>query len=399
MKKHILGLLISSVSLSAWAATSTIEVSAFYHEDAGFDASKEVVGFYRSLEQMNTLMSAKGIDAEFQPTYVGTITSSDMASTTDVFDGRVYMSGLSSSVQSKTDVGDVALGIFVQSSTVAGNSQVTTDATYVEKPNSTRKIAIAGGYGLGRDGGKSGTVLTVGHELFHAIGAVHESSQTVVFNSYGTSRTDGFANTCDNGYISLIGASSVFTDISNISIAGAADCMGSGNVVGFVNQYAPATASIAASRNNRTLTVSAVENENTQSFDVTVTRTSTSSAETIQLFIAGGYSDTGVGLTPISLSFPASTSSVTTAVLFDDIYPAFEAAGGTENSTYAVAIGEAEVSTSAYDLLSANTLWTTSVDENTSTTEGSGGGGGGSLGFVVLPILALLGGLRRKRTV
>ncbi|ENI4488014.1 GlyGly-CTERM sorting domain-containing protein [Vibrio fluvialis] len=399
MNKHILGLLIGSVSLSAFAATSTIEVSAFYHEDAGFNASQEVVGFYRSLERMNTLMSAKGIDASFQPTYVGTITSSDMASTTTVFDGRTYMSGLSASVQSKTNVGDMAIGIFTQGSGVIGNSQVTTDATYVDEPNATRKAAIAGGYGLGRSGGYSATVFTIGHELFHAIGAAHDSTDAAVFNSYGTSRTDGFANTCANGYSSLMGSASVYTDVSNISIAGATDCTGSGDVVDFVNQYAAATASIAASRNNRTLTVSAVENANTQAFDVTVTRTSTGSAETIKLFIAGGYSDTGVGLTPVSLSFPASTASVTTSVLFDDVYPAFKAANGTENSTYAVAIGENEVSASAYDLLTVNTLWTASDD--TSSTDGgdSGSGGGGSLGFIVLPILVLLGFARRKRII
>ncbi len=399
MKKQALGILISSLPISVFASsTSTIEVSAFYHEDAGFNASMEVVGFYRSLEQMNTLMAAKGVNLRFSPTYVGTLTSSEISASTDVFDARVAMSGLDAAIQSKTNVGDMAVGVFTKdNSSVIGNSQVTTDDTYTTEPNVTRKVAIAGGYSLGYDAEYSATVYVIGHELFHAFGAAHDASDATVFNSSGSGRADGYSNTCDNGYASLMGAAAVNTQVANISIAGASDCLGDGDVVDFVNQYAAATASIASSRNNRTLTVTAAENENTQAFDVTVTRSATSLTETIKLFIAGGYSDTGVGLDPISLSFPASIASVTTTVYFDDVYSAFEAAHGTENSTYAVAIGEDEVSASSYDLLSVNTLWSATASEN-DTSSGSEGGSGGSLGVVVMLILVLAGFVRRKHS-
>lgn len=389
--------LFAAYSAFSFSASTTVEVSAFYHEDAGFNASKEVVGFYRSLEQMNTLMAAKGVNMTFAPTYVGTFTSSEMSASTDVFDGRSTMSGLDVSVQTKTNVGDLSVGIFSQGSGVVGNSQVTTDDTYVYETSLTRKVAIAGGYSLGRSDEYSATVLTIGHELLHAVGAAHDATGASVFNSSGSGRTDGFANTCANGYTSLMAENSVYTQLVNISLAGAGDCLGAGDVVDFINQYAAAVGAIQPSRDNRTLVVSAVENVNTQSFDITVTRSNTASSEAITLYIAGGYNDTGLGLEPITLAFSPSSSSETTSVSFDDVYPLFEAAKDSVNSTYVVATGENEVVAKTFDLLTINTLWTAQAAETDHNVDnGSSSSGGGSLGFGWAVVLLLAAALRKR---
>lgn len=400
MKKHLLvGLVSSLLSATAYSAT-TIEVSAFYQSGSGFNVSQEIVGVYRSLENINELMAEKGINAEFKPTYFGTLSDSEVAPTENVFSGLQYMNGLDANIEDKTDVGDIAIGIFPRLGRDYGFSQLTQDDTYTDEPNETRKIAIAGEAAMGLSD-SSALVYLAGHELFHAIGAVHEQSGAISFNTQGDSREDGFANTCDNGYQSLMGASSLYTDKENISIAGAIDCsVGGGDVVDFVNQYASSVGTIAAERNNRTLTVSASENMNTQSFDISVTRTDTSAEETIRVYIAGGYSDTGAGLTPIDVTFGVGEASASTNVLFDDVYPIFDAADGTEQSTYVVAVGDNEISESAYDILAVNTQWTSTQvgepDDQTNDSAGadSDGGSGGALGVWGL-FLFIIAGVRR----
>lgn len=405
MNKNLLvGLVSSLLSATAYSAT-TIEVSAFYQSGSGFNVSQEIVGVYRSLENINELMAEKGINAEFKPTYFGTLSDSEVAPTENVFSGLQYMRGLDAAVEAKTDVGDIAIGIFPRLGRDYGFSQLTQDDTYTDEPNETRKIAIAGGSSMGLSD-FSALAYLAGHELFHAIGAVHEQSGAISFNTQGDSREDGFANICDNGHQSLIGASSLYTDKENISIAGATDCsVGGGDVVGFVNQYAPLVGTIAAERNNRTLTVSASENMNTQSFDINITRTDTSAADIIRVYIAGGYSDTGAGLTPIDVAFGVGAVTASTSVFFDDIYPIFDAADGTDQSTYIVALGDSEISDSAYDLLSVNTQWTSAQvgepDDQIKDSEdaGSGGGSGGALGIWTLLLMTIAGTRRYLKNV
>ncbi len=392
MKVKAIALLLSSIS-SAYAATNTIEVSAFYNEEASYNKSIAVVGFYRGLEHVNALFAEKGVDVAFVPTHVGTFDSSEMEPDIGVFNGRAGMSGTSSTAALKSMVGDMAVGLFNNQASIYGNSEGVVDFTYTDSPNQTRKIGVTTTLGLGVDQFNSARYV-LGHEMIHAFGVGHTSERAQLFNTTGESRTDGYSNVCDNGEQSLMGEDVLYVDFETISIAGASDCnTGGGNVVDFINTFAPQVANIQAARENQTLSLEIEENINTQAFEILVTRTEIGSGQTATIYIAGGNGDTGIGLEPISIEFGESDYEAQTVVYFDDIHPIFENANDSVSSTYVVAVTDTEVVSQSLDLLDYNSAWELETldetDNAASEVASSGNSSGGSLGIGLFALLMI----------
>lgn len=385
--------LLTCVALCAatQASAATLEVSLFYpatyEADPSKNLSQEIVGFYRSIELSNQLFTNTGVNLTLKPTSITSTTSW----TTEPVETGINTMWFDGSNTGETDVADVAVGIF-EVNARDGEAQLSFDSSYTDYPNMTRKAAIGYGRSLGGND-DAGYPYLMAHEILHTLGVRHDDDET--FNDTGTARVDGFGVTCASGYNSLLSATGVYTPFANVTLSGAADCVDAkANTVAFVNHYAPLAENWAATIGDQTLTVAALENVANQTFDVTVSRTNTASAETMTLYVAGGrVNAVNNSLEPITVNFAAgSSNSDTIEIAFADMHPIFEQAYTSYQSVYAVAVGDNEVSASTFDLMTVNTEWV--MPE---TTDDDNAASGGSVPLWVLMPLGLIGLMRKSK--
>jgi len=396
---------LALVAAQSAAATSTLEVSLFYPQeyetDARLNLPVEIVGFYRSIELGNALFARDGVDLVVKPT---SIQATNEWGASETISSGINLMYFDTSVDPATDVGDVAVGLFQADHIgLAAVNQVYASG-YIHYPNTTKKMAMGASYMMGRDS-SNGFQYMFAHELFHTMGGEHDKAQAWDWSENGTYRSDGHGVTCASGVNSLLHAHGAYTPFADVTISGSPTCQDdSGDNVAFVNHYAPMAAQFAPTDiNDQTLTMSATENLNSRSFDITVTRHDATLAETMKLYVAGGHATAADNhLNTIDVTFAqGETDSQVVALSFDDVYPIFNQANDHVNSVYAVAVGENEISGSTLDIMALATDWTAPVDvpdvpdvpdAPVDSGSSSGGSGGGSMplwGLFVLTGLAV----------
>ncbi|WP_390241043.1 gammaproteobacterial enzyme C- transmembrane domain protein [Vibrio sp. R78045] len=394
--------------LASQATANTFEVSLFYPDsydsDSNFEVSTEVVGFYRSLELGNALLSDHGVNLTLKP--IGVYSTNSWGSSETVSWGQATMQwDGGSGVDIETDIGDMAVGVFEQTGSAIALAQAMLSSYYTTHPTGTRKIAMGHSVMLGTDD-QTALPYVLTHEILHTIGGEHESSDD--FNDDGFGRTDGYGKVCGNGYSSLMHTSISSTPFSDVTMTGDdSDCPdANANMVNFTNHYAPLAANYAATVGNQTVSVAVSEDIDNQVFTFQATRLNTTNAETMKLYIAGGYVNSGnTSLEPINITFDAGqTQSQTIEVTFTDLHPLFEQANESVQSVYAVVIGSDEVQDASVDVMALNTQWTDEVvtppttdptEPTEPTTPSQGGSGGGSMPLWLLPALLLVRLLRK----
>lgn len=409
----ILALSLALVTAQSAATTSTIEVSLFYPQEYETDSSLnlpvEIVGFYRSIELGNELLARDGVNIKVKPT---SIQATDEWGVSETISNGINLMNFNSSVDPATNVGDVAVGLFKPDfiGLAAVNKVNATD--YIDWPNTTRKMAMGSNNMLGRDS-KYAYEYILTHELLHTMGGMHDKELAEIWSENGMFRDDGHGVTCPNGVNSLLHESGHLTPFEEVTISGSPKCQHTdGNNVAFANHYAPMVANYApVDISDQTLKVSATENLNTNSFDIKVTRTDTSTSETMKLYVAGGSAATADNhINPIDVVFENNaTVSQIIAIPFNKLYPLFNQADGKVNSVYAVAVGEREISDSTLDLMALSTDWTkpnltpdspetpdTPNTPETPTEENTPSSGGGSMPIWGLLFLPFLNIVRRK---
>lgn len=393
---------LALVAAQSAAATSTLEVSLFYPQEYETDSSLnlpvEIVGFYRSIELGNALFARDGVDLVVKPT---SIQATNEWGASETISNGISLINYNTSVDAVTDVGDVAVGLFQADHIGLAVVHRVSATDYIYWSNRTEKMAMGAGYMMGRDS-SNGFQYMLAHELFHTMGGKHDKAGAEQWSENGTYRSDGHGVTCASGVNSLLHAHGAFTPFADVTISGSPTCQDdSGDNVAFVNHYAPMAAQYAPTEiNDQTLTMSAVENLNTRSFDITVTRNDATLAETMTLYVAGGHATAADNhLNTIDVTFAqGETESQVVALSFDDVYPIFNQANDHVNSVYAVAVGENEISGSTLDIMALATDWTAPVDVPNvpdvpvDSGSSSGGSGGGSMplwGLFVLTGLAV----------
>ena len=393
---------LALVAAQSAAATSTLEVSLFYPQEYETDASLnlpvEIVGFYRSIELGNALFARDGVDLVVKPT---SIQATNEWGASETISNGISLIKYNTSVDAVTDVGDVAVGLFQADHIGLAVVHSVNASNYIDWPNRTEKMAMGAGYMMGRDS-SNGFQYMLAHELFHTMGGEHDKAGAEQWSENGTYRSDGHGVTCASGVNSLLHAHGAFTPFADVTISGSPTCQDdSGDNVAFVNHYAPMAAQYAPTDiNDQTLTMSATENLNSRSFDITVTRHDATLAETMKLYVAGGHATAADNhLNTIDVTFAqGETESQVVALSFDDVYPIFNQANDHVNSVYAVAVGENEISGSTLDIMALATDWTAPVDvpdvpdAPVDSGSSSGGSGGGSMplwGLFVLTGLAV----------
>ncbi|MEZ8258001.1 GlyGly-CTERM sorting domain-containing protein [Vibrio cyclitrophicus] len=393
---------LALVAAQSAAATSTLEVSLFYPQEYETDASLnlpvEIVGFYRSIELGNALFARDGVDLVVKPT---SIQATNEWGASETISNGISLINYNTSVDAATDVGDVAVGLFQSDSVGLAVVHSVSATDYIYWPNRTEKMAMGASYMMGRDS-SDGFQYMFAHELFHTMGGEHDKAGAEQWSENGTYRSDGHGVTCASGVNSLLHAYGAYTPFADVTISGSPTCQdNSGDNVAFVNHYAPMAAQYAPTDiNDQTLTMSATENLNSRSFDITVTRHDATLAETMKLYVAGGHATAADNhLNTIDVTFAqGETESQVVALSFDDVYPIFNQANDHVNSVYAVAVGENEISGSTLDIMALATDWTAPVDvpdvpdAPVDSGSSSGGSGGGSMplwGLFVLTGLAV----------
>ena len=399
----ILALSLALVAAQSAAAPSTLEVSLFYPQEYETDASLnlpvEIVGFYRSIELGNALFARDGVDLVVKPT---SIQATNEWGSSETISRGINLMNFNSSVDPATDVGDVAVGLFQADHIGLAAVNLVSATDYIYWPNRTEKMAMGASYMMGRDS-SNGFQYMFAHELFHTMGGKHDKDGAWNWSqNNGTYRSDGHGVTCASGVNSLLHAYGAYTPFADVTISGSPTCQDdSGDNVAFVNHYAPMAAQYAPTDiNDQTLTMSAVENLNTRSFDMTVTRHDATLAETMKLYVAGGHATAADNhLNTIDVTFAqGETESQVVSLSFDDVYPIFNQANDHVNSVYAVAVGENEISGATFDIMALATDWTAPVDVpdvpvDVPVDTGSSNGGGGSGGSTPLWGLFVLMGL------
>lgn len=397
---------LALVAAQSAAATSTLEVSLFYPQDYETNSSLnlpvEIVGFYRSIELGNALFARDGVDLVVKPT---SIQATNEWGASETISSGISLMNYNTSVDAATDVGDVAVGLFQSDSVGLAVVHSVSATDYIYWPNRTEKMAMGASYMMGRDA-SDGFQYMFAHELFHTMGAEHDKAGAEQWSQSGTYRSDGHGVTCSSGTNSLLHAQGAFTPFADVTISGSPTCQDdSGDNVAFVNHYAPMAAQYAPTDiNDQTLTMSAIENLNSRSFDITVTRNDATLAETMKLYVAGGHATAADNhLSTIDVTFAqGETASQIVVISFDDIYPIFNQANDHVNSVYAVAVGESEISGSTLDIMALATDWTAPIDVPdvpdvpVDTGSSNGGGGGGSAPLWGLFVLTGLAIFRKK---
>lgn len=403
-------LVSSAVALSCFSAQATeLEISLYYsdafYNDSGVLLSSDIVGFYRSIDAANALFDEAGANLTFVPAKISGEDVSVFPNGQTTRQTRALLDRGTMEAVSDT-ASHFAVGLGYSQGGVLGVAVPYYDYGYATPTINTKKSAVASGV-MPRTDSRYPYILA--HEVLHSFGARHDESGGQSFDSLNNGENYGHGDICDDGEYSLM-HELVSTGTSAPLVSGQAGCnSGHGDVVSFINKYAPLVANDAVSLNMNTLKMVAVEDTAESEFEFTVTRSiNTTQPSTVELHISGSGATITNEIIPVEIDFLADELSKTVSVPFTSIHPLFEDAKSLDGQVYAVAISDDEVMKELLDVTALNTAWTDTPDpvdpvdpddgSGGDTSTGGGGGGGGSFGTFSWLALAAVAFIRRRMT-
>lgn len=421
-------LLSSALALSAFSAQATeLEVSFAYSDAYASDSyvlvSSEIVGFYRSLEAVNSLLEESGAELTLVPAKVFDIDNSLFPEVPHVraVQGSLWLSELK---EPTNDSGHmlIALSKIPSTNRILGASVPFSASGYKkfddfgESSVNTKKATIVSGI-TNTTAMVHGKYLIL-HELLHSLGAGHNFERAKSFDIFDTGETYGHGEICDDGFKSVM-ETPWDNDNPRLKLSGTSGCdSGNGDMVRFINTYAPKAAQHEPYLNMATLEMDVVEDTTLGMFDFTVTRTkSTDELSLAYIHLSNTNPIVGNEIKPIEVSFAPDQLSATVSVPFALIHPLFDDAQYADGMVYAVAVSENEVQKSLIDLTEINTAWVKEDDDDNSGDDSSdngdggddssdndgsagggssGGSGGGTFGGFGVALLGLIGLFRSR---
>jgi hypothetical protein len=395
-------LVSSAVALSCFTAQATeLEISLYYsdafYNDSGVLLSSDIVGFYRSIDAANALFDEAGANLTFVPAKISgeDVSVFPNGQTTRQTRGLLDYGTMDSVSDTASHF---AVGLGYSRGGVLGTAVPFLDRGYASPTANTKKSAVATGV-MANESTSHSYILA--HEVLHSFGASHHESDAQYFDSLGNGEDYGHGEVCDDGGYSLM-HEFVATDSDAPLISGQIGCAsGHGDMVSFINKYAPLVANHAAPLNMNTLKLVAIENTAESEFEFTVTRSiNTTQPSTVELHISGSGATITNEIIPVEIDFLANELSKTVRVPFSSIHPLFEDAKFIDGQVYAVAISDDEVMKELLDVTALNTAWTDTPDpiepdDGGGDVTSTGGGGGGSMSWFGLIALLMLRKLRR----
>ncbi|AYV20526.1 hypothetical protein [Vibrio mediterranei] len=395
-------LVSSAVALSCFSAQATeLEISLYYsdafYNDSGVLLSSDIVGFYRSIDAANALFDEAGANLTFVPAKISGEDVSVFPNGKTTRQTRGLLDYGTMEVVSDS-ASHFAVGLGYSQGGVLGVAVPYYDYGYATPSINTKKSAVASGV-MSRTDSRYPYILA--HEVLHSFGGSHDESGAQSFDSLGNGEDYGHGDICDDGEYSLM-HELASTGASAPLVSGQGGCnSGHGDMVRFINTYAPLVANDAVPLNMNTLKMVAIEDTAESEFEFTVTRSiNTSQPSTVELHISGSGATITNEIIPVEIDFLANELSKTVRVPFSSIHPLFEEAKFIDGQVYAVAISDDEVMKELLDVTALNTAWTDTPDpiepdDGGGDVTSTGGSGGGSMSWFGLITLLMLRKLRR----
>ncbi|MDN3661140.1 hypothetical protein [Vibrio agarivorans] len=406
-------LLSSAIALSSFSIHATeLEVSFAYNKAFSNDSfvmvSSEVIGFYRSLAASNEFLAEQGanltlipakvfsVDDVYYPEMLQSLQWVLRYGDLDAADDEIDLLDLTNDsahllvALSKLRATNGAVGYAVPFSI----SDYKAFDDFGQSAVVTKKVGIASG--ITNTTSIAHSEYLILHELLHSFGAKHSSEDAARFDDLDLGITYGHGEVCDSGYKSLMETPWDAPD-GYMQLSGTDGCQsGNGDMVKFINTFAPIVAQHEPYLNMATLDMTAVEDTDFDVYTFTVTRSKNiDSNSTAYIHLSNTNPTVGNEIKPIEVSFAENVLTAEVDVSFAYIHPLFEDAQHADGMVYAVAVSESEVQPSLVDLTAINTAWTADDDEDNGGSTG-GDSGGGSLGLFGLLSVGLIGLFRRK---
>ncbi|MGF1884724.1 GlyGly-CTERM sorting domain-containing protein [Photobacterium profundum] len=391
MKKTTLALGLAAL-LSTTAQAAVFESTLYTPSDMpATSLSQSIVGYYYAMDLANKTFAANNVDVQLKPARFKPV--ADYTSEAAVVPSKNIMADL---LVFNTITTDTYYNVVIGNN--SGNANGAANIAYSDDDLTNfinfTVMGVATQTLLAADSNVDNFVFT--HEVGHTLGGQHDVSNIPV-DALGLYTNAYAVPDCGNGESSLVAEDGAAIARASLPlISGASGCqVGSANNVAVMNHVIELEKNDKPLIGNQTLSVDVVENTNTQMFELTVTRTDTTNADTAKVYIAGTQDSTA--LTAISVSFDVgiATSSVA-SVPFDKIHPMFDASVSYA-SVYAVALTDTEVVPALTDLKDFNTVWVKKVEVDNGTSGGeSSGGSGGSTSIFLIVMMGAIGLFRRK---
>ncbi|END2489075.1 TPA: M12 family metallo-peptidase [Vibrio vulnificus] len=389
------------LALACQAQAVELEVSLLYSEgynqDSGVIVSSEIVGFYRSLDAANELFKQHNLDLNFVPAKITAVAESQFDASMNVTQTRAALER--GALESLSDhAGHFVMGLarHANSDGTVGYALSFNDAKYAKFDSDlsyklSKKVAISSNILNDAINPRNRYVLV--HELLHGIGAAHDETGALRFDSYSSGYTFGHGEDCGYGNRSLM-AASFMSSSGVLMLSGSDNCnQGNGDMVRFIRQFAPRVASHENYFHMNTLSMTVFEDVAESEFEFTVTRSKDVSSPSIAyVHVSGSNASVTNELAPVLVAFDANESVKTVAVPFANVHPLFDDAELADKKVFAVAVSESEVMPSLVELSAINTQWKPGSDNGNGGDNGSGstgGSSGGSLGLLILLLFSV----------
>ncbi|EJB5268106.1 hypothetical protein MW651_000710 [Vibrio vulnificus] len=396
------------LALACQAQAVELEVSLLYSEgytqDSGVLVSSEIVGFYRSLDAANELFQQHNVDLTFVPAKITAVAESQFDASMNVSQTRAALDR--GALESLSD----HAGHFVMGLAHRANSDGTVGYALSFSHSKYAMFDRDLSYKLSKKAAISSNILNdainprnryvLVHELLHGIGAAHDETGALRFDTFSSGYTFGHGEDCGDGNRSLMAAS--FMSYQGVlMLSGADNCnQGNGDMVRFIRQFAPRVASHENYFHMNTLAMTVFEDVAESEFEFTVTRSKDVSLPSVAyIHVSGSNASVTNELAPVTVVFDANESVKTVAVPFANVHPLFDDAELADKKVFAVAVSEVEVMPNLVELSAINTQWKPSMDNGNGgdngnsgdNSHGSTGGssGGGSLGLLILLLFSV----------
>ncbi|EMK3315365.1 hypothetical protein V8043_002755 [Vibrio vulnificus] len=394
------------LALACQAQAVELEVSLLYSEgynqDSGVLVSSEIVGFYRSLDAANELFNQHNLDLNFVPAKITAVAESQFDASMNVTQTRAALDR--GALESLSDhAGHFVMGLarHADSDGTAGYALSFIHSRYAKFDRDpsyklSKKVAISSNILTYAINPRYRYVLV--HELLHGIGAAHDETGALRFDTFSSGYTFGHGEDCGDGNRSLMAAS--FTAGRGVlMLSGADNCnQGNGDMVRFIREFAPRVASHENYFHMNTLAMTVFEDVAESEFEFTVTRSKDVSLPSVAyIHVSGSNASVTNELAPVTVAFDANESVKTVAVPFANVHPLFDDAELADKKVFAVAVSEVEVMPNLVELSAINTQWKPSMDNGNGGDNGGdngngstgGSSGGGSLGLLILLLFSV----------
>ncbi|EMI4232927.1 hypothetical protein WB856_002857 [Vibrio vulnificus] len=394
------------LALACQAQAVELEVSLLYSEgynqDSGVLVSSEIVGFYRSLDAANELFQQHNVDLTFVPAKITAVAESQFDASMNVSQTRAALDR--GALESLSD----HAGHFVMGLAHRANSDGTVGYALSFSHSKYAMFDRDLSYKLSKKAAISSNILNdainprnryvLVHELLHGIGAAHDETGALRFDTFSSGYTFGHGEDCGDGNRSLMAAS--FMSYQGVlMLSGADNCnQGNGDMVRFIRQFAPRVASHENYFHMNTLAMTVFEDVAESEFEFTVTRSKDVSLPSVAyIHVSGSNASVTNELAPVTVAFDANESVKTVAVPFANVHPLFDDAELADKKVFAVAVSEVEVMPNLVELSAINTQWKPSTDNGNGGDNGGdngngsigGSSGGGSLGLLILLLFSV----------